>query len=59
MATLDREAEPAEQTGVHLDAVFEVREAERDVPGLVLEREVRDLAGHRVGGIRLDEGQQI
>src|SRR2546423_10315405 len=39
--------------------MFEVRKAERNVPGLVLEREVRDLAGHRVRGIRLDERQEV
>ena len=59
VATFDCEAEPSEQTRVDLDTVLEVRQAECDVPSLILEREVRDLTGHHVRGARLDERQEI
>jgi len=59
MASLDGRPQPGAQCGVAFGVVGQVRDAERDVPGLVLVGESHDLAGDRVGGVLVEEGEQV
>ena len=47
------------QIGLGLELVLEVAHAEGDVAGLVLQGQVGDPPGDRIGGVGLEEGQQV
>ena len=59
MPSLDRGAQPVTQRGVDGGLVLQVAHPEGDVTGLVLAGELGDLARHRVGGVLVEEGQQV
>ncbi len=59
VASMDRRTESVPERGFSGEMVFEMGHAVGDVTRFVLEGEVRDLGGDRVGSVTIEEREEV